>query len=637
MKKLLLAFAALMQAVWSIAADWTPAGDLIKTEWASQVGLSNVLPEYPRPQMVRSQWLNLNGLWDYAITSETEAYTEAEGKILVPFAVESSLSGVQRKVGKDNVLWYERNFTVPSSWRGKDIILHFGAVDWKTEVWVNGLSLGVHTGGYTPFSYNISPCLKKHGAQTIRVRVWDATDNGYQPRGKQTGHSSGIWYTPVTGIWQTVWMEPVAKTHIESYYAESDIDASKMKVSVDARGLTDGDSVVVELLEGGIGYSADQPSTTVIASAKVENGSAELGVPELKTWSHESPYLYGLGIKIIRAGKVVDAVSGYTAMRKISKYRTPRKERDTDSNYYNRITLNGRIMFQFGLLDQGWWPDGLYTAPTDEALKFDIEKTREMGFNMIRKHIKVEPARWYYWCDVLGMVVWQDMPSIGDHMGRSVETRDSNVLVNTKNIWAGDSILGGTDAMIPQEWKDNYYKEWTEIMMALKCFQCICVWIPFNEAWGQFDTKDVVEFTRAQDPTRLINESSGGNFALCGDILDVHHYPTPAMNFFESKLINVLGEYGGLGLVVPGHTWQKDKNWGYGKTCADAEEFVERYRKFAQMLKTFIQTGCSAAVYTQTTDVEIEVNGLMTYDRLLKVDPSLIREINESVIESMTK
>lgn len=635
MKKILLMFSLLLAGgLCAASRDWAPAGDKIKTKWAGTVDPANVHPEYPRPQMVRTDWINLNGLWDYSVTDSDAEYSMADGKILVPFAIESSLSGVQKTVGKEKALWYERTFTVPSSWKGKDVLLHFGAVDWKTEVWVNGTKAGEHTGGYTPFSFDITPYLKRKGVQTLRVKVWDATDDSYQPRGKQVCQSSGIWYTPVTGIWQTVWLEPVSKTYINDYYVVSDIDNKEIQVSATVRNLHLGDVVQVELIEGGVGYSAEKPGNKVLAKADFKDGKATLAVPDMKFWSPDSPYLYGVRVSVLRDGKSIDAIEGYTAMRKISKIRSGNKGRN--SNSYNRMALNNVPLFQFGPLDQGWWPDGLYTAPSDEALRFDIEQTKSWGFNMIRKHIKVEPARWYYWCDVLGMLVWQDMPCIGDHGGRSPhEYRGRDVLENTRNRWSSDSFIGGTDAAIPQEWKANFYKEWEEIMASVKNFQCICVWVPFNEAWGQFDTPEVVEFTRRLDPTRLINESSGGNYSFCGDILDVHHYACPAMNVFEGKMINVLGEYGGLGHVVDGHTWQQDKNWGYGKTLATPEEVLDMYEKFAEMLKEFIRTGCSAAVYTQTTDVEVEVNGIMTYDRIVKLDAERLRKINTGVIESM--
>ena len=613
-------------------AQWAPVGNEIKTSWASEITPQNVHQEYPRPQMVRQNWINLNGLWNYAITDVNAENFTAEGEILVPFAVESSLSGVGRRITKENTLWYEREFTVPSSWKGQNIILHFGAVDWKSEVFVNGHRIGEHKGGYDPFSYDITPYLNKSGKQNLVVKVFDATDNSMQPRGKQCIINSAIWYTPVSGIWQTVWLEPVNKTHIQEYYPVSNLTKSTLTVDVKTVNAYVRDIVEVELLEGGIGYNPERPSDKVIAKATVSKGKAVINVPEMKTWSSDSPYLYGMRITITRDGKVIDKVEGYTAMRSI------KAQNDKSPNQYKRMALNGRNLFQYGPLDQGWWPDGLYTAPCDEALKFDIVKTKEMGYNMIRKHIKVEPARWYYWCDVLGMMVWQDMPSIGDFAGTQLRSRDLDVQKAVKNVWSKDSLLGGTECDIPQEWKDNFYNEWTNIMTALRGFQCIVCWVPFNEAWGQFDTPEVVKYTKSFDPTRLVNESSGGNFHLVGDIIDVHHYPHPAMNVFEAKFINVLGEYGGIGYPVPGHTWEIDRKWGYGKNKQSTEEVMQQYEIYADMLKVFVQTGCAAAVYTQTTDVEGEVNGLMTYDRaIIKVDIPRLAEINRSVIESMSE
>ncbi len=616
----------------SANAQWAPVGKEIKTPWASEITPENVHQEYPRPQMVREKWANLNGLWNYAITDLNANTFKAEGEILVPFAVESSLSGVGRRITKENSLWYEREFSVPSSWKGQNIILHFGAVDWKAEVFVNGQLVGEHKGGYDPFSYDITPYLNKSGKQKVVVKVFDATDNSMQPRGKQCIINSAIWYTPVSGIWQTVWLEPVNKTHIQDYYPVSNLAKSTLTVDVKTVNAYVRDIVEVELLEGGIGYNPEMPSDNVIAKAVVSKGKAVINVPEMKTWSPDSPYLYGMRITITRDGKIIDQVEGYTAMRSI------KAQNDKSPNQYKRMALNGKNLFQYGPLDQGWWPDGLYTAPCDEALKFDIVKTKEMGYNMIRKHIKVEPARWYYWCDVLGMMVWQDMPSIGDFAGTQLRSRDLDVQKAVKNVWSKDSLLGGTECEIPQEWKDNFYNEWTNIMTALRGFQCIVCWVPFNEAWGQFDTPEVVKYTKKFDPTRLVNESSGGNFHLVGDIIDVHHYPHPAMNVFEAKFINVLGEYGGIGYPVPGHTWEIDRKWGYGKNKQSSEEVMQQYEVYAEMLKVFVQTGCAAAVYTQTTDVEGEINGLMTYDRaVIKVDIPKLAEINRSVIESMSE
>lgn len=614
----------------NVFAQWKPVGDNIMSPWAEQVDPENVLPEYPRPQMVREKWMNLNGLWDYAILPcGTEDFT-SQGQILVPFAVESALSGVCRTVGNENELWYERTFSIPSTWKGKDVLLHFGAVDWKTDIWVNGFYVGEHKGGYDPFSFNVTPYLVKSGLQTLTVKVYDATDQSFQPRGKQVKVPGFIWYTSVTGIWQTVWLEPVGKSHIGSYYVVSDIDSKTMEVSVDVVSKHVDDIIKVDILAGGIGYNPESPSSEIISSSQVYSGKIKVDIKDVNAWSPDSPYLYGVRISLIRNGKVIDCVNGYTAMRKIEVVK------DTTYNKYRRMALNGQILFQFGPLDQGWWPDGLYTAPTDEALKYDLLKTKQWGYNMVRKHIKVEPARWYFYCDQLGLIVWQDMPNIADNLSASIKNRPEAIGKLQKNIWAQDTFSKpGTDCQVPPMWKENYYNEWREIIKDLRCFPSILIWVPFNEAWGQFDTEEVAAFTKELDPTRLVDAASGGNLRFCGDIIDVHHYPAPAMNAFDRKYVNVLGEYGGIGYPVSGHLWQKDANWGYGNALTSTQEVMDLYAEFAQMLKTFIANGCSAAVYTQTTDVEIEVNGLMTYDRkVIKIDEEAFAEINRSVILS---
>lgn len=622
------AAAALLFSNGISAQDWKPAGDAIKTVWAADVDPSAPLPEYPRPQMVRSRWMNLNGLWDYAITSAEAEDFSAEGQILVPFAVESSLSGVGRRVGKDQALWYERRFDLPKKSKGMRTLLHFGAVDWKASVYVNGKLAGEHTGGYTPFTIDVTDLVKAKD-NVLKVRVWDATDNSWQPRGKQVNVPQGIWYTPVTGIWQTVWLETVPQTYVESYYAVYESGNGVIDVNVTAQNLKPTDVIRAELIEGGIGYNPELPGSNVLSSSDCcflnNKGGMTLFADDIQLWSPDSPYLYGLRISIIRNGKVIDSVDGYTALREISVCR--------NKNYSKRMALNGKQIFHFGPLDQGWWPDGLYTAPTDEALRYDIIKTREWGFNMIRKHIKVEPARWYYYTDVEGIMVWQDMPCIGDHSKGVLSTRDENIRKGQANEWSRDSFMRGSDCEVPQEWKDNFYKEWSEIIDALRGFQSIVVWVPFNEGWGQFDTREVVEFTRSKDSTRLINQASGGNFAFCGDIQDCHHYPQPAMNAVEGKLVNVLGEYGGIGYPVEGHLWLQDRNWGYGEVMHSTKELMDRYEEFAELLKHYVHCGTAAAVYTQTSDVEIEVNGIMTYDRIVKVDEPRFREINRSVIE----
>lgn len=601
----------------SFATEWAPAGNHIKTQWASQVSPTNSHPEYPRPQMVRPDWMSLNGLWNYAIKPKGEVAPSAinDGNILVPFAIESSLSGVGKSVTENDALWYETTFKVPSNWKQKRVKLNFEAVDWRAEVYVNDVLVGIHTGGYTPFSFDITPVLKKGASQKLVLKVTDSSDDSFQPHGKQRLNPNGIWYTAVTGIWQSVWIEPVSTSSIDSYYVVSDIDASSINVSVNESNAKEGDMVHVELLDGGVGYSTEKGSNgKTIAQVKAIAGCPiSMSVPQMHTWSPDDPYLYGLRISIIRDGKVIDKVNGYTSMRKSSVV--------NDSQAHKRLGLNNKPIFQFGPLDQGWWPDGLYTAPTDEAMKFDLIKTKDFGFNMIRKHVKVEPARWYYYCDQLGIMVWQDMPSIAD---------------NSKNKWEVYHYGKGTDTPVPTEWKDNYYKEWSEVIAARKNFQCIVVWVPFNEAWGQFDTEHVVDFTRSLDNTRLINSASGGNYRECGDIMDVHHYPAPSMNLWSESAVNVLGEFGGIGFPVQGHLWQADKNWGYVK-YQNGDEVLDTYEKFADLLiNRYIPYGCSAGVYTQTTDVEGEVNGLMTYDRaVVKMNEARLKAVNQKVINSL--
>ena len=594
------AMSAVLLSSCASAPEWAPAGDRIMTSWGEAIDPGNVLQEYPRPQMVRERWVNLNGLWEYAITPADAVPDKMDGHILVPFAVESALSGVGKSVTENDALWYEREFSVPKDWAGSRIMLNFGAVDWKAEVYVNGELAGCHTGGYAPFSFDVTDLLQQGKTNTLKVKVTDGTDSWFQPRGKQVSEPEGIWYTAVTGIWQTVWMEPVPESYVKSYQAVADIDASVLNVYVDAV-LTEGDACEVVLMESG----------NVINKARGTDVS--LDVPQMKLWSPDSPYLYDVEVNVVREGKVVDSVSGYAAMREISYGK--------DASGHKRMCLNGEPLFQYGPLDQGWWPDGLYTAPSDEALAFDIQKTKDFGFNMIRKHVKVEPARWYWHCDRLGMLVWQDMPSIED---------------NHENVWGNRAYDTGTDYPVTQEGKDNYYKEWGEVIAAFKGFPCIVVWVPFNEGWGQFDTEDVVQFTRAQDPTRLINYASGGNFVHCsGDILDLHNYPHPEMYLYDKEYINVLGEYGGIGWPVEGHLWQPDRNWGYVQ-FKSADEVLDTYEKYADMLIDLIDDGFAGAIYTQTTDVEIEVNGLMTYDRkVVKLDEERLSSINRKVIESM--
>ena len=576
-------------------AQWKPVGERIKTDWANKINVENVLPEYPRPIMERTDWMNLNGLWNYVISPLGQAVPQKyDGQILVPFAVESSLSGVGKMLGEKNELWYQRKFTVPSKWKGKRVLLHFGAVDWKTDIWVNQVKVGQHTGGFTPFSFDITPALL-NGENELVVKVWDPTDKGFQPRGKQVSKPGGIWYTPVSGIWQTVWLEPVPMQSIVNLKTTPNIDVNKLTVEIVTNEKNTSNKVEVKVFEG---------KQLVAKGSSINGMPVEIMMPaRVRLWSPDSPFLYDMEISLFAANKLVDKVKSYAAMRKYSTKR--------DRNGIVRLQLNNKDLFQFGPLDLGWWPDGLYTAPSDEALIYDIQKTKDFGYNMIRKHIKVEPARWYTHCDRLGIIVWQDMPS-GD-----------------KNPeWQNRKYFEGTEVKRSVESEAMFRKEWKEIIDCLYSYPCIGTWVPFNEAWGQFKTSEIAEWTKQYDPSRLVNPASGGNHYACGDMLDLHNYPGPEMYLYDAQRATVLGEYGGIGLVLKEHIWEPNRNWGYIQFNT-SKEATDEYLKYADMLKEMIFRGFSAAVYTQTTDVEVEVNGLMTYDRkVIKLEEQRLKKVN---------
>jgi beta-galactosidase/beta-glucuronidase len=601
--------------------DWHIVPGRITTPWAQHVDPVHPLPEYPRPQMVRGEWENLNGLWEYAIVpKDQDEPVGYQGKILVPFAIESALSGVGKTVGKDSTLWYRTNFVLPggahASKKNGIFLLHFGAVDWRAEVFINGKSAGIHEGGYDPFTFDITSLVTKGKRQQLAVKVWDPTDDGPQPRGKQVKHPNGIWYTSVTGIWQTVWIEAVPATYIATLRQTPDIDRQTLSVTTVIRGLMAGDSIRVTALDGGRMVAGGVWANGQPAAGSATGGAMQvLSIPNAKLWSPDSPFLYDLTVSVVRGGKVVDEVKSYFAMRKISVA--------PDEHGTQRMMLNNRFVFEIGPLDQGWWPDGLYTAPTDSALRFDIQQTKNMGFNMIRKHVKVEPARWYHDCDEIGMLVWQDMPS-GDLGAR----------------WnPNPGLEGGNEMVRTPESEAIYRKEWNAIMDGLYDFPCIVVWTPFNEAWGQFKTIEITEWTMKKDPSRLVNSASGGNYYVTGHLIDLHHYPDPAMvraDVFGAKQALVLGEFGGLGLPLEGHTWQAKNNWGY-KTFTDADTLLRSYSSFINALQPLIQKGLSAAVYTQTTDVEVETNGLMTYDRkVIKMPADRLKALHQKLYDSVS-
>ncbi|HWQ53711.1 MAG TPA: glycoside hydrolase family 2 TIM barrel-domain containing protein [Bryobacteraceae bacterium] len=578
-------------AALAAAADWKPADGPLTTPWTNQVNAANPLPEYPRPQLTRERWTNLNGLWDYAITPKEAARPQQfEGKILVPFAIESALSGVKRPLTAQQQLWYRRTFTAPKLDKGGRLMLHFEAVDWRAEVFVNGKPVGTHEGGYDPFSFDITAALSGSGPQELTVAVWDPTDKGNQPRGKQVSEPSGIWYTAVSGIWGTAWLEPVPAVHVSRLRMIPDVDGGKLLLTVQSN--KPADYTATALFEG-------KPVAKLSGTA---NREIALQLPDPKLWSPDSPALYDLEIRL----KGGDTVKSYFGMRKVDFRK--------DEAGFNRIFLNNKPLFMIGPLDQGWWPDGLYTAPTDAALRFDVEQTRKLGFNMARKHVKVEPARWYYWCDKLGLMVWQDLPS---GFGRPENKIKHH---------------GPQDAKFTAEEKAIFQRELKAMMSFLFNVPSIIVWVPFNEGWGQHDTVEVLKSAKAADPSRLVDGPSGWEDRGWGDMKDIHDYPGPAMFPAEPNRVSVLGEFGGLGLPVEDHLWWNKRNWGY-RTYKSREELQTAYDALMVALPPLIAKGLAAAVYTQTTDVEGEVNGLFTYDRkVMKFDAAKIAAAHRQLI-----
>jgi beta-galactosidase/beta-glucuronidase len=536
------------------SAEWKLGVGPLMTRWAKDVSPDKVLIEYPRPQMVRGDWLSLNGLWDVKLGDGTES------TILVPFPIESALSGVMKHSDR---MTYRRNFEVPPGWSGRRILLHFGAVDWETKVSVNGKEIGSHRGGYDGFSFDITAALKSVGSQQIQVEVFDPTDLGGQPRGKQKLKSGSIMYTPSSGIWQTVWLEPVSENHIDALKMVPDLDGGFLRLTVTGHGVV---------------HAVVSDSGREIAQVSGAAGSElKLAIPDPKRWSPDSPFLYDLRVTLKSKDQVVDSVTSYFGMRKISLGK--------DKKGVTRMMLNGEFVFQVGPLDQGFWPDGIYTAPTDDALRFDVEETKRFGFNVTRKHIKVEPDRWYYWCDKLGLLVWQDMPSVNSYTDK------------------------------PQPIDKPQFK--TELVrMVQQCWNhpSIIMWVVFNESQGQHDTEGLVAEVKALDPSRLVNNASGDTDKQCGDVIDKHSYPGPESPKPEENRAAVLGEFGGLGLPIEGHTWSQ-KTWGY-KDTKNTQDLTLGYEKLLE--KSWLlnaESGLSAVIYTQLTDVESECNGLMTYDR----------------------
>ena len=559
-------------------------------------------PEYPRPQMVRGRWLNLNGPWGYALVDRGADLPDVmDGEILVPFPIESTLSGVGIAPSAQQSLWYSRSFDMPAEWRSERLLLHFGAVDWHAAVYVNGKFAGDHKGGYTPFSLEITDLLAEASEQSLAVSVWDPTDTWTQARGKQVSEPGGIWYTSVTGIWQTVWLEPVPDASVESLSIEPDRPGGAVFVRAGIRGDCAGCTVRLAAYRGGEakGAASGDPEAGVLL---------EMADPQL--WSPDEPNLYDLDVVLSRGDEQLDRVGSYFAIRDIAL--------GQDSRGFTRLTLNGEPLFFFGPLDQGWWPDGLYTAPTDEALRYDVEVTKLLGFNTARKHVKVEPARWYYHCDRLGLLVWQDMPN-----GNLRRGSEHNLRVGPADE---------RDADRPQDSAEQFEAELAELIDAFSFFPSIVMWVPFNEGWGQYEVERIDAMVRELDPTRLVNATSGWTDRGVGDVYDTHMYPGPGMERVGPERATLLGEFGGLGWPVEGHQWRTDmRNWGY-RTYFSREELNAKYREAVGNLVGPRALGLAAAIYTQTTDVEGEVNGLMTYDReLIKFDEARLNTLHTRI------
>jgi hypothetical protein len=568
--------------------SWQLKNVQLSTPWTTQVSPTNALPEYPRPQMVRSNWTNLNGLWDYVITDSTYFRPDNfDGKILVPYPIESSLSGVKRALLPDQKLWYQRELEITEYDPKSHYLLHFGAVDYRAAVYVNGKLAGSHTGGYQEFTIDITKNLQP-GSNELLVVVLDPTDEGDNPKGKQVLKPGGIMYTATSGIWQTVWLEKVPSIYISSICLIPQVDNTRLLI-------------VVQSNLKNIKYSAKTNENDIITGNTGD--TVYLPIKNMHLWSPDNPYLYDLTIQLKTIGEESDEIKSYFGMRKVSIQK--------DSLGQERIFLNNKITFNLGVLDQGFWPDGLYTAPTDSALQWDIVTIKAMGFNMIRKHIKVEPARWYYYCDKLGMLVWQDMP------------------------YPANITIGG---------KQEFEKEAKENIQQLYNSPSIICWVLFNEGWNSYDQDRLSSWIKTLDPYRLLDTHTGENYDrnspiditqkwVNSDMTDIHVYPGPGIPPYLPGKARVLGEWGGIRAPIPGHQWNASKGWGYIQVSQ--ADFIRKYSFAIRHLKLFEEEGLSASIYTQPFDVEIEENGLMTYDRkMYKIPIDQLFKINSQIFSA---
>lgn len=559
----------------------------MNTVWTDAVDLNNPLPEYPRPQLARRGWMSLNGPWDYAINDSTRFPREFDGQIIVPFSPETGLSGVKRGIKSGEYLWYRREIIVPPAFSGKRIILHFGAVDQTAVVWVNSSQVINHTGGYLPFEADVTEAIED-GVMLITVRVSDDTEKGGHTRGKQKTRRGGIWYTPQSGIWQSVWMEAVPECYVKNLRVTPLFDQGSVEIAA-------------EIVGEEPAYAGFNGRSYLLP--------AEIPVPDFEAWSPENPRLYGF---TVTCGE--DEVQSYFAMRKFSV--------EQDERGVPRLFLNNRPYFQNGVLDQGYWPDGLYTAPTDEAMIYDISAAKAMGFNMLRKHIKVEPLRWYYHCDRLGMLVWQDMPNGGGSY---------NAAVVSAPLVTGVHIKDGAYALFARgdkEARAEFRAELAEMVRHLYNCPCVSMWVIFNEGWGQFDAADMLELVRSIDKTRPIDHASGWHDQGVGQVKSEHVY-FRRYSFKPDKKGRavLLSEFGGYGHRVLGHCFG-NKDLGYKKFEMPAQLEIAIEELYQGQIGPARLQGLSAAVYTQLADVEDELNGLLTYDRkVAKIAPEVVRKL----------
>ena len=579
----------------------------LKTRWADAAMCDMPLPEYPRPQMVREDWINLNGMFDFAITGDIDWCEEYNEEIRVPFAVESCLSGVCKRVSAKDRLWYRKKITLPESFKDKRTLLHFGAVDWECKVYVNKKEVGYHLGGYCPFSIDITDALTD-GENELVVRVYDPTDEGWQNRGKQASESHGFWYTSTSGIWQTVWMEAVSENYIASYKVTPDIDTEVISLETAVVGAGD---LKIKIYDG----------DNLVAEKEI-SANDKIAILDMKLWSPESPFLYDFVLELSADGKVTDSIKGYFGMRKYSI---------GEYEGYNRLFLNNEPYFQRGLLDQGYWSDGGMTPPTDEAMIYDIEKMKDLGFNMLRKHIKVEPARWYYHCDKLGMLVWQDMIS----GGKALNLFHAGVLPVVHGVLNPLVYMSKKDNAYTTfnrdriEWRLQFEDELFEMIDSLYNYTSICCWVPFNEGWGQFDAKRIGDAIKEKDPSRFVDHASGWYDQKGCDFRSIHKYILPfIMPKYDGRPI-VLSEFGGYSQKIKGHVWNWEKSFGY-QMYANKVALTNAYKNLHEkQIIPNIKKGLSATVYTQVSDVEFEVNGILSYDReLVKIDEDVLRELN---------